>query len=374
MSNGDNTLFLRLAGPTQSWGTSSRFQLRRTDAHPSKSGVLGLLLCAKGVRREDSTTELHALNSLLMGVRIDRSGTSGWDFHTTGAKIGIRQAKDGKPKRTESTHELEVSVSRRQYLYDASFLVVLQGDEDQIHRCASALQDPAWPPFLGRRCCVPAEPIFAGTGRFQTAIEALSSVPWRRRDGDGPGETRTFTCYLEHPAGSPAPPHARLVHDTPVRFGFWSHAPRYVVMHHVSATVDEATQRPNRPHRAPAPDREALRHRMDTDHHLCVFCKSPAEEVHHISYANFGHETDDDLRSLCAICHLACTSLEYGHDMKSRRIDPSDPAQRATILRQVERLLKEGPTLRRRALLNAARAERAHPPGAALPEASCEGE
>ena len=46
MSSGDNTLFLRLAGVMQSWGTSSSLQIRRTDLYPSKSGILGLLLCA----------------------------------------------------------------------------------------------------------------------------------------------------------------------------------------------------------------------------------------------------------------------------------------------------------------------------------------
>ncbi|MBI4285283.1 MAG: type I-E CRISPR-associated protein Cas5/CasD, partial [Chloroflexi bacterium] len=86
MSSGHNTLFLRLAGPMQSWGTSSRFQLRRTDLYPSKSGVLGMLLCAKGVRREDSRPELERLTSLLMGVRVDESGTTDWDYHTAGAK------------------------------------------------------------------------------------------------------------------------------------------------------------------------------------------------------------------------------------------------------------------------------------------------
>ena len=79
----------------QSWGTSSRFQLRRTDAYPSKSGVLGLLLCAKGVRREDSSQALAELTPLLMGVRVDRSGTLDWDYHTAGAKIGIRKAEGG---------------------------------------------------------------------------------------------------------------------------------------------------------------------------------------------------------------------------------------------------------------------------------------
>lgn len=35
-----STLLLRLAGPLQSWGDSSRFTRRETRAEPTKSGVL----------------------------------------------------------------------------------------------------------------------------------------------------------------------------------------------------------------------------------------------------------------------------------------------------------------------------------------------
>jgi len=381
MSSDHNTLFLRLSGPMQSWGTSSRFQLRRTDAYPSKSGVLGLLLCAKGVRREDSAQALEALTPLLMGVRIDRGGTLDWDYHTAGAKIGIRQAKGG-PKETASTGEFETLLSRRQYLYDASFLVALQGGKDTIDGCASALQNPVWPLFLGRKCCIPTEPVFAGTGSFGTLTEALSSIPWRPRieaiDRDDGGTTRTLATYIEHPPGSPAPAGARLVHDVPQVFGYYSYRARWVVEDHVTVTVGEPTQKlPPGPYRRrpvynSAQWEAARSSRLKLDHGLCVFCKSPAVEVHHVSYENVGHETDDDLRSLCGICHDACSMLEYGHDMQALRFDPSDPDQRPTMLRQIDRLLAEQRFGQRRELLRAARTERKNffdaAPAAALDE------
>ncbi|HEV2246964.1 MAG TPA: type I-E CRISPR-associated protein Cas5/CasD [Terriglobia bacterium] len=360
MSDGHNTLFIRLAGLMQSWGTSSRFQLRRTDLYPSKSGVLGLLLCANGVRREDSEGPLAELTLLSMGVRVDRAGILDWDFHTAGAKFGIRQAKGGI-KYTASTGELELSLSRRQYLYDASFFVALQGDNDTIGRYAGHLQDPIWPVFLGRKCCVPAEPVFAGTGSFETLEDALSSIPWHPRinaiDRDDWRPTRTLEAYIERPFES-APNGARLVYDVPRRFGYWSHSPRRVEKHQVTVRVGQETQpRPFSSLRASAPDREALAHRMATDHYLCVFCKAPAEEVHHVSYENYGHETDDDLRSLCRTCHRACSMLEYGHDMSRHRVDPMDATQRSRILNQIERLLNEGRPDRWRELLTAVRAE-----------------
>ncbi len=365
MSSNQSTLFLRLAGPMQSWGTSSRFQLRRTQHHPSKSGVLGMLLCAMGVRREHSPEALKPLTPLLMGVRVDRSGTLDWDYHTAGAKIGIRRA-DGKIKKTAKTGEYETLLSRRQYLYDASFLVAVQGNTDTVSDCAAALQNPTWPVFLGRKCCVPAEPVFAGTGSFDTLTEALSSIPWQARieaiDRHDKGATRTLDTYTEHPPGSQPPSGARLVYDVPTAFGFYSYGPRLVVKSQVTVSVGHETQKPLARPYTPRPDynspqwKAATASRLRLDHHLCVFCKSPATDVHHVSYENTGHETDSDVRSLCEICHDACSMLEYGRDMRSHRVDPSDPAQRDMILSQIERLLKERRHGQRRKLLRSARA------------------
>jgi hypothetical protein len=95
--------------------------------------------------------------------------------------------------------------------------------------------------------------------------------------------------------------------------------------------------------------------RLRVDNHLCVFCKSPAVDVHHVDYTNVGRETDSDLRCLCKTCHDACNMLEYGSDMRAKRIDPSDPAQRPAILQQIERLLRERRMGRRRELLESVR-------------------
>jgi len=362
MSDHHNTLFLRLAGPMQSWGTSSRLQLRRTDAYPSKSGVLGLLLCAKGVRRVDSEPEVAELASLQMGVRVDRRGHLDWDYHTAGAKVGIRTA-EGVIKRTGNTKDgpIETLLSRRQYLFDASFLVALQGSNDTVARYAARLQAPVWPVFLGRKCCVPGEPVFVKTANFDKLTDALASIPWQPRinaiDRDDWGATRTLDIYLEHPPGSPPPAEARLRYDVPKRFGFWSYSSRWVVKGQVTVTVGEETQRSPTERRAAQPDPAAMRHRRMTDHDRCVFCGAPAEEVHHWTYENYGHETDKDLRSLCRLCHFACSALEYGHDMRRHRVDPLDPAQRQAILEQIARLMKQGQPHRRRELLSAARTQ-----------------
>lgn len=57
------TLLLRLAAPLQSWGADSKFETRKTNREPTKSGVIGLLAAALGLRRDDAAG-LARLNGL----------------------------------------------------------------------------------------------------------------------------------------------------------------------------------------------------------------------------------------------------------------------------------------------------------------------
>lgn len=142
------TLMLRLVGPMQSWGTTSRFDERDTGKEPSKSGVLGLVAAALGVDREN-WVDLEPLCRLRMGVRHDRPGVPKRDYQTAqGVITGNGLAKDP-------------AVTNRHYLADAAFLVGLSGDDRAVlERIHAALADPVWPLALGRKSYVPSEPIW----------------------------------------------------------------------------------------------------------------------------------------------------------------------------------------------------------------------
>ena len=351
-----NTLFLRLSGPMQSWGTGSRLQIRRTDPYPSKSGVLGMILCAMGVPRPKAPDVLGPLVSLAMGVRIDRPGALDWDYHTAGAGVGIRQAKGGI-KYTATTGEPETLLSRREYLLDASFLVALQGDATVIQQAKEALESPVWPVFLGRKCCVPTEPVVAGIGEYASLTEALESQPYYTDRSFAAGATAEVAAVIEHSPGKTPPKDARLVHDVPRTLQYPSHGARWIVPCAVNVPLARSP-RITRSHQGRAgvdytsEQWKTIRtQRLEFDNGLCVFCKSAAEEVHHVTYDNTGRERLEDLRSLCRLCHDACTQLEYGNDMRATRVDPADPAQREGILRQISVLLTSRRLGRRRAIL-----------------------
>lgn len=161
------TLLLRLVGPLQSWGTTSRFDERDTGKEPSKSGVLGLLAAALGIER-DNWIDLEPLCRLRMGVRHDRPGVPKRDYQTAQRVISADGSK---------VHD--TAVTCRHYLADAAFLVGLCG-EDRAHleRVHAALADPVWPLALGRKSYVPSEPVWMPDAVVDADLrEALSHWP-----------------------------------------------------------------------------------------------------------------------------------------------------------------------------------------------------
>ena len=162
------TLLLRLVGPMQSWGTTSRFDQRDTGKEPSKSGIVGLLAAALGIDREN-WTDLEPLTHLSVGIRHDRPGVPKRDYQTAQHIISADRSK---------IHE--TAVTTRDYLADAAFLVGLECDERSLlERIHAALRDPVWPLALGRKSYVPSEPIWIENGVQDVPLrDALTRWPW----------------------------------------------------------------------------------------------------------------------------------------------------------------------------------------------------
>ncbi|MFC8247902.1 type I-E CRISPR-associated protein Cas5/CasD [Streptomyces chartreusis] len=157
-----SVLLLRLAGPLQSWGASSRFARRTTESAPTKSAVIGLLAAAAGIDRSDNT-RLAPLAALRFGVRIDQPGTLIRDFHTAHHQV------TGKA----------MPLSERYYLADAVFVAALEGDHTLLTQLHAAVRAPVYPPFLGRRSCPPAAPLDLSLHAAGRVEEALAQAPWQ---------------------------------------------------------------------------------------------------------------------------------------------------------------------------------------------------
>ncbi len=160
-------LLLRFAAPLQSWGADSKFETRRTSREPTKSAVIGMLASAIGLKR-DQTEELEVLNKLHFGVRVDKEGELLVDFHT---------AKN--PEKRNADY-----VTYRHYLQDAVFLVGIEcEDAEMLETLKQALEQPAFPLYLGRRSCPPTLPLLLGI-RQGSLLEILQKESLLREGGD----------------------------------------------------------------------------------------------------------------------------------------------------------------------------------------------
>ena len=366
-----HTLFLRLEGPLQAWGNhESKFVVRRISEAPTKSGIIGLLCAALGVSRSDAATVwLPKLAALRMGVRVDAPGVRWWDYHTVGAEMQMRTA--------EGKHKPGAMLTRREYLCDGSFLVALQGDTELITQLTAALESPKWTLYLGRKACVPSVPLlerprngeaWANPASIPSGLlDALKTIPWRRRmnekyelrDCPDPRNhpPETVDCLLDweaSPDQPEAPADAEVWYDVPLTFEPPAHRPRFVIRKELTvgkegelsiapASAQNKTSSPPRP-RADYKNSEYRKMRLERlahDQHLCIFCKSPATTVQHITYRHAGgNEHMDELRSLCRLCHDAVTMLEYGAGMGLDRINPEEERWRDQILQKREEIIR----------------------------------
>lgn len=231
-------LVLRLAGPLQSWGLTGQFTRRDTAAEPTKSGVVGLLAAATGRRRADTIDDLVGLR---LGVRTDRAGSLLRDYHTASdyrGRLLLTAAVDSSGNQKRSTSKQTTVVTTRWYLQDAVFVVAVSGPEPLLSGLADAMLAPTFPLCLGRRSCVPTQPLLlrpAGPAHETDARlwpydheQVLALVPWQgaRRDGRTAAGGRRLPVTVDAVDGEDT------VNDLPVDFapdrrGFRSRSVRH---------------------------------------------------------------------------------------------------------------------------------------------------
>ncbi len=159
------TILLKLTGPMQSWGTSSRFETRMSDYYPSKSGVIGIIAASLGYNR-DEDEKIQKLNDLDFAVRVDQEGVLNKDYH-----IARKVKPNGDFDRTY--------VTNRYYMEDAVFIVAISHeDEVWIDEILQALKYPYFQPFMGRRSCPLPGSFILGTSE-KGPIEALENLDWQ---------------------------------------------------------------------------------------------------------------------------------------------------------------------------------------------------
>jgi CRISPR system Cascade subunit CasD len=212
-------LAMLLDGPLQSWGFASRFQRRTTGMYPTKSGVIGMICAATGlakgsIEEQEVLPRFAALKMVAIAIpRTSKQDSSPLpvrrleDYHTIGGGYDKDTHRQFIPRKASGGPCDDPTVSRRQYLLDASFGVILEGDRDLLEKVAAALQDPRWGVWLGRKSCIPSEPIYRGL--FASFAESQRALI-----GDAPLDAFTTTTDADRfEEGTDS------LNDVPVSFG-----------------------------------------------------------------------------------------------------------------------------------------------------------
>lgn len=180
-------LFLCLEAPLLSFGGVAIDAVRPTEDFPAQSMLTGLIANALGWDRKDGGVHQELQDRIVFAARLDRidplrlvedtqnvqmeKSDRGWT--TRGLPEGRGGNSYGGPHRRF-----------RDYHADAAVSVVLRlrsggskAMRPSLDEVAEALDRPARPLFIGRKCCLPSAPIHRGSLAATTARHALASIP-----------------------------------------------------------------------------------------------------------------------------------------------------------------------------------------------------
>lgn len=234
-SSSTRAFAILLDGPMQSWGSSSRFTRRETEAFPTKSALIGLLAAAAGIDKHapDEAEKLAPFSALRLTVyRLPRAagrlvGRLS-DFHTVGGGYDKNASAFDKmsiPRKASGGPSANAVITHRTYLNEARFIAAFEGDAETIMAAVRHLKDPLWGVWFGRKTCLPAMPL--------SPVEELDSMSaarallgllreWEestRRHSLPPGLDPTQLEHWQEPAGDSLLPGDFHLHDQPITFG-----------------------------------------------------------------------------------------------------------------------------------------------------------
>jgi CRISPR system Cascade subunit CasD len=180
-------LIMHLEAPLMAFGGETIDNLGVIRPFPAVSMLTGLLANALGWRRVDRQRHQDLQDRIVMAARIDREPAGGarlTDFQTAQLAANdrgwtTRGASEGRAGGANTY--LAPHLRYRDYYADMRVTVALRlapaDDAPTLDGLAQALQEPARPLFIGRKPCVPSDPLYGGFVEGDTALAALLNWP-----------------------------------------------------------------------------------------------------------------------------------------------------------------------------------------------------
>lgn len=201
-----DALILRFDAPLMSFGAPIIDNRGVVQPYPALSMMTGLLGNALGVDHAEAQRLERLQQRLRYAVRQDRAGERLRDYQT----VDFSKPYMDDNRAWTTRHELETRkggsassgthIRLRDYWADAAYTVALTldppGDAPTLQAVSEAMVHPARPLFIGRKACLPAEPVHDGTVvRAETLVHALSEVKRHRHHDDEAGADASTTVW-----------------------------------------------------------------------------------------------------------------------------------------------------------------------------------
>ncbi len=156
---------------------------------PTLSQLTGLLGNALGYRHGDSELLTALQQRLRYAVRADLAGVPVVDFHTADlgqAFMARGWTTSGRVEdRAGGTAATGTVIRLRHYVADAVYTIALRVEpadaSPTVDELAAALFRPARPLFIGRKPCLPSEPIARGVVEGTSLMAVLAATPRAER-------------------------------------------------------------------------------------------------------------------------------------------------------------------------------------------------
>jgi CRISPR system Cascade subunit CasD len=166
----------------QAWGEHTFEGLRPSANFPTRSGILGLLGACLGIGRNEYERLQLLADSVRIAVRVDERQVP----RREGSKRSVRMVKMTDYHTVKDAREdysglksHETIQTWREYLYDAEFTVALwmrDGAAMSLEELENAIQRPYFTPYLGRRSCPLARPLYHSRVSAADVVESLQTV------------------------------------------------------------------------------------------------------------------------------------------------------------------------------------------------------
>lgn len=212
-------LVFRLYAPLSAWGTVAVGEVRPSSSHPTRSGVMGLLSAALGIRRTDARESEKLSRSLDFGVLEVSTGSQLIDYHSVQApdRVGPFVYRTRRDSIVVGADRLGTILSRREYRCDGLWIVAVwsrMGCIVDLQQLLDALRHPRFNLYAGRKSCplgLPLYPQLVDSPGLRAAFSqaVFPPVPAARKKGgtqqDLIGTSAHRRIYWEGDAGDLKP-------------------------------------------------------------------------------------------------------------------------------------------------------------------------